>query len=175
MGAVRTSPRRDRRMIMYRFTDGGLRNVWLANGYTIEKTPYGETVSIQDLPGLVQAICKALIRRKTHLTGAEFRYVRQAMLMSQASLGKALGRSDQSVAIWEKSGKIPKFADSMLRVLYAAHADGNEKVKNIIHTLNDVDRVAHLVMEESKRGWSAIESSEPPPAPHDDKSGLVAA
>lgn len=160
---------------MYRFTDGGLRNIWLANGYTIEKTPYGETVSIQDVPGLVQAICKALIRKKTHLTGAEFRYVRQAMLMSQASLGKALGRSDQSVAIWEKRGRIPKFADSMLRVLYAAHSDGNEKVKNIIHALNDVDRVVHFVMKKSKQGWSAVESSEPPPPPQDDESELVAA
>ena len=120
---------------MYRFTDGGLRNVWLENGYTVEKTSYGEAVSIQDVPGLVQAICKALIRKKARLTGVEFRYLRQAMLMSQASLGKALGRSDQSIASWEKRGQIPKFADSVLRVLYAAHADGNEKVKNIIHAL----------------------------------------
>jgi hypothetical protein len=27
---------------MYHYTDGGLRNVWLVNGYEIKKTPYGE-------------------------------------------------------------------------------------------------------------------------------------
>lgn len=160
---------------MYRFTDGGLRNVWLANGYTVEKTPYGEVVSIQDVPGLVQAVCKALIRKKTKLTGVEFRYLRQAMLMSQASLGKALGRSDQSVAIWEKRGQIPKFADSMIRVLYAAHSDGNEKVKNIIHALNDVDRAIHIIMKESEKGWSATETDDPPPTPQNDEHGLIAA
>lgn len=160
---------------MYRFTDGGLRNVWLQNGYTIEKTPYGETVSIQDVPGLIKAICKALIRKKGRLTGVEFRYLRQAMLMSQTSLGKALGRSDQSVANWEKRGQIPKFADSMLRVLYAAHADGNEKVKNIIHALNDVDRAIHIVMKESKKGWAAVEADDPPPGPHSDEGDLIAA
>ena len=30
---------------MYHYTDGGLRNVWLANGYEIKKTPYGEGVA----------------------------------------------------------------------------------------------------------------------------------
>jgi len=160
---------------MYRFTDGGLRNVWLENGYTVEKTPYGEVVSIQDVPGLVQAICRALIRKKARLTGAEFRYLRQAMLMSQTSLGKALGRSDQSVAGWEKCGQIPKFADSMLRVLYAAHADGNEKVKNIVHALNDVDRAIHIIMRESKKGWAATETEIPPPTPQNSENGLIAA
>ncbi|MCC2596254.1 hypothetical protein LKR43_07865 [Pusillimonas sp. MFBS29] len=147
---------------MFHFTDGGLRNVWLANGYTTEQTPYGEAISIQNLPALVQAICKALIRKRARLTGVEFRYLRSAMLMSQASLGKALGRSDQSVAIWEKRGRIPKFADSMLRVLYAAHSDGNEKVKNIIHALNDTDRTIYIVMKESRSGWTAEANEEQP-------------
>lgn len=149
---------------MYRFTDGGLRNVWLANGYRIEETAYGSAISIQDLGGLVQAICNFLIRKKSRLTGAEFRYLRLAMLMSQATLGKALGRSDQSVAVWEKSGRIPRFADSLIRVLYAAQADGNEKVKNIIHATNDADRDIHIIMKESKNGWVAVESDQPPSA-----------
>lgn len=159
---------------MFRFTDGGLRNVWLANGYTTERTPYGEAVSIQDLPGLVQAICKALIRKKSRLSAAEFRYLRQAMLMSRNSLGKALGRSDQSVAIWEKQGRIPKFADSMMRVLYAAHSEGNEKVKNIIHALTDADCTINIIMNESENGWSAVETEDMPP-PEYSKDDLLTA
>lgn len=115
---------------MYHYTDGGLRNTWLANGYERMDTPYGKAVSIQDAPGLTRAICKALIRKNSKLTGAEFRYLRQAILMSQAALGKALGRTDQAIAGWEKTSKVPKFADQMLRVFYAAHADGNEQIKN---------------------------------------------
>ena len=81
------------------------------------------------MPGLTLAICKALIGKNSKLTGAEFRYLRQAMLMSQASLGRTLGRKDQAIAGWEQNSKVPKFADQMLRVVYAAHADGNEQVK----------------------------------------------
>ena len=140
---------------MYHYTDGGLRNVWLANGYEVKETPYGSSVVIQDLPGLVRAVCKALTRKDGRLTGAEFRYLRQAMLMSQSGLGKALGRSDQSIAGWEKTSNVPKFADQMLRVLYAAHADGNEKVKNIIHAMNDAERAINFIMKDTGKGWTS--------------------
>ena len=140
---------------MYHYTDGGLRNIWLANGYERVETPYGKALTIQDLPGLTRAICKALIRKNSKLTGAEFRYLRQAMLMSQASLGRTLGRTDQAIAGWEKNNKVPKFADKMLRVVYAAHADGNEQVKNIIHAMNDVERTINFVMTETKMGWQS--------------------
>ena len=93
------------------------------------ETRYGEALTIQDLPGLTRAICKALIRKNSKLTGAEFRYLRQAMLMSQESLGRTLGRKDQAIAGWEKNSKVPKFADQLLRVVYAAHVDANEQVK----------------------------------------------
>lgn len=140
---------------MYHFTDGGLCNVWLVNGYRIEHTPYGETVAIQNMDGLVTAIATALIRKKSTLSGAEFRYVRSAMLMSQAALGKALGRTEQAVAIWEKSSHIPKYADSLIRVLYALQVNGDEKIKNIIHAINDSERTLQLVMQETSRGWSS--------------------
>jgi DNA-binding transcriptional regulator YiaG len=142
---------------MYKFTDGGLRNVWLANGYVLKDTPYGEAVAIQDLDGLVKAICTALMRKKAKLTGAEFRYMRQAMLLSQSSLGKTLGRTDQAVALWEKRSVIPKFADVMIRVLYAAHVHGNEKIKNIVHALNATERTIHIVLTDTSKGWTHSE------------------
>lgn len=30
---------------MFHYTDGGLRNVWLVNGYEIKETPYGQAVA----------------------------------------------------------------------------------------------------------------------------------
>ena len=82
------------------------------------------------------------------------------MLLSQTSLGKALGRTEQAVALWEKSGKIPKFADTLIRVLYAQHANGDEKIKNIIHAMNDTERTIHLVMKETRKGWHAQETDD---------------
>ena len=31
----------------YHYTESGLRNVWLENGYTVRQTPYGETIAIE--------------------------------------------------------------------------------------------------------------------------------
>ena len=41
---------------MHHYTDGGLRNVWLANGYEIKKTPHGEGVAFHNLDGLTRSI-----------------------------------------------------------------------------------------------------------------------
>lgn len=143
--------------MMYHYIDAGLENVWLANGFERQSTPYGDAVIIHDVAGLTRAICKAIIRQPAPLTGIQFRYIRQAMLMSQASLGKSMGRTDQAIAGWEKSGKIPKYADTLLRVLYAAHADGHEQVRNIVHALNGVDRLTNFIMMDSPEGWLAQE------------------
>lgn len=159
---------------MYHFTDGGLRNVYLVNGYETRNTPYGKAVSIQDVDGLTRAICKILVRKKSSLTGAEFRYLRSALLMSQKAVGRSLGRTEQSVASWEKRGKIPKFADTMMRLIYTAHADGNERVKNIVHSMNEADRDIYIVMCGSqKAGWKGTEQSERPKAAMDENDAAV--
>ncbi len=88
---------------MYRYTDGGLKNVWLANGYEIRKSRYGKGVSIKNLDGLCVAICLALAKKPSPLTGTEFRYIRSAgLLQSQAGLAKLLGNNEQAVALWER-------------------------------------------------------------------------
>ena len=77
---------------MYHYTDGGLRNVWLANGFEIKKTPFGDAVTFHDSDGLTQAICQALAAKIGVLTGVELRYIRSAgMGLSQPVLGKLMG------------------------------------------------------------------------------------
>ena len=91
---------------MHHYTDGGLDNVWLENGYTIRQTPYGPAVTIHDMDGLTRAICMALTDKAVIVSGKEFRYIRQGgMALSQAALGKLLDADEQSVARWEKTGR----------------------------------------------------------------------
>jgi DNA-binding transcriptional regulator YiaG len=142
---------------MYHYTDGGLKNVWLVNGYKIHKTPYGEGVSIEDLDGLSAAICLALAKKRSPLSGAELRYVRSAgMKQSQAGLAKLLGNNEQAVARWEKSGKIPRWADKLVRLLYLAHADGDEPIASAIERINAIERAAkqRIVLRAVKSGWA---------------------
>lgn len=143
---------------MLKFDDGGLRNVWLANGYETRKTPYGEATAIHDLDGLIVSICGALARKGGQLTGAEFRYLRQHLRLSQASLGKLLGVSEQSVALWEKRSRIPVLADKHLRLLWIEQHEGNETIARVMQRVNDVERLIHqrLVMKTTPRkGWQA--------------------
>ena len=142
---------------MYKFTDGGLRNVWLANGFTIKKTAYGNAVAIEDVPGLTRAICAALTKKPGRLTGAEFRYLRLHLRSSQKALGQLFGNSEQAVAIWEKTGKIPLLADKHLRLLWAEHDNGNEVIKRVMDRLNIVERVtqSRIVLRETRTGWKS--------------------
>lgn len=148
---------------MYHFTDGGLRNVWLKNGYIEKETPYGKTVSFHDLPGLTKTICDALVKKPGKLNSAEFRYIRNAMELSQRSLGKLLGCSEQAVAKWEKQGRIPKAEDFLIRRIYADKLGGGGKIGAVVEMLNAIDRISHskiIVYEDHEKWTSQVEIPE---------------
>lgn len=138
----------------YHYTECGLTNVWLANGYTVRKTSYGEGVSIHDVEGLHKALGRALAN-KPRLTGAEIRFLRKEMGMSQAGLGKFLGITDQTVALWERNkGRMPKTADRLLRLIYIEHGDGNAPIVSFIERINDLDQQQQeqIIAEEAQGG-----------------------
>ena len=112
---------------MHHYTDGGLKNVWLQNGFELRSTPYGKGMAIHDVEGLTKAICLALAAKTSSLSGIEFRYIRSAgMLLSQAGLGAMMGADFQSVTRWEKHGRLHKWAEKKMRVLYLALVDGDQ-------------------------------------------------
>lgn len=143
---------------MYHYTDGGLRNVWLKNGYELKSTPHGRGVAIHDIDGLVQAICLALCKKQGPLTGAEFRYIRSAgMLLSQPSLGNLMGVDGQSIARWEKSGRIPKWANRFIRLIYFGKANGQEPIQRAIDRVTTVERLVKqkILVQEARGRWKS--------------------
>ena len=142
---------------MYHYTDGGLTNVWLQNGYEVRSTPYGNGVAIYDLEGLVKEICLALAVKSSPLDNNEFRYIRSVgMLLSQVGLGSTMGVDARSVARWEKHGRPPRWADRIIRVLYIAHADGDQTTRSVINRINTVERLIHqkiVVRKVRNKGW----------------------
>jgi DNA-binding transcriptional regulator YiaG len=131
--------------------------VWLANGYEIKKTPFGEGVAFHNLDGLTTSICIALTKKAGVLTGSEFRYIRSAgMLLSQPALGKLLGIDGQSVARWEKTGKVPKWADKLVRLVFLAQAQGNEPISSAVERVKTVERLVkqRIVVKESRGQWN---------------------
>jgi len=138
----------------YYYKESGLRNVWLLNGYELVKTSQGESVVIYDLEGLHKVIGEALCSKK-RLTGTEFRFLRKELELSQGGLGLLLGVSDQAIAKWEKTGKVPKTADRFIRLIYLEQVRGNVEIKNTIELINDTDRQDNekIVAEESAGHW----------------------
>ena len=144
---------------MLHYDGCGLRNIWLRNGYSGRNTPYGKAVSIQNVEGLHRTIALHLIKTKPSLSGAEFRFIRKELDLSQARLGQMFGYSSQAIAIWEKSGHVPKLADRALRAIYREVAEGNAGLQELVERLNDLDRKHHdkskVVLHETDKGWQA--------------------
>lgn len=142
---------------MFHYTMSGLDNVWLANGYTIKKTKYGEAVSIHGADQLNEVIACDLVKKKSRLTGKEFRFLRTALKMSQGGMAQVLGVTEQSVSLWERTGKVPKTADSMTRLVYLAKHHGDMSISKAIDRINTVERICHqrFVLTEGKSGWKS--------------------
>lgn len=112
---------------MYQYTESGLRNVWLRNGYTLTDTPYGPAVAVQNLHGLIRAIVSALVQKTSTLTSPEIRYLRHYLDVSQKDFAKLVGVQEQTVSLWERSKqRIPKAADIVLRALVAEALSGGK-------------------------------------------------
>lgn len=99
---------------MYHYTESGLNNIWLENGYREIETEYGKAVLIDDVDGLHQAIAISLVQQP-YLSGREFRYLRVHMDLTQKQVGAMMGVDAQSVALWEKKGRVRRYADLILR------------------------------------------------------------
>ena len=141
---------------MYHYKESGLRNIYLANGFAVRKTPYGESVSITDVEGLHRAIAKCLITSKPHLSGSEFRLIRKELDLSQAKLGELFDYDAQTVALWEKRNRVPKLADRFIRVLYQEYLKENVEIRKLIDRLNEIDReetAKKWTFEDTRKGW----------------------
>lgn len=77
------------------------------------------------------------------------------MLLSQPALGKLMGIDGQSIARWEKTGKVPRWADKLVRLLYLAHAQGNEPIRRAVERIKTVERLVkqRIVVQESRGHW----------------------
>lgn len=144
---------------MYHYTESGLRNIWLANGYKVHETPHGKGVAFDNIEGLHRAIGRWLCAYRPRLSGAEFRFLRHELDLSQVALASLLGNDAQSVALWEKGKvKVPAWADRLMRALYREHAGESVKIRKLIESLVELEaakaRPVRFEARESRNGWT---------------------
>jgi DNA-binding transcriptional regulator YiaG len=141
----------------YHYTESGLDNIYLENGYQLHKTPYGEGVSIEDTDGLHRAIGEWLIQYPKHLNGAELRFIRLEMQLTQKDLAGILGSTEQSVRRWEKARTRPILgpADYLLRALYEEYLGGDGDVRRMVDRLARLDQLDHAkaCLRDTGAGW----------------------
>jgi DNA-binding transcriptional regulator YiaG len=148
---------------MHHYTESGLDNVFLENGYRVHKTPYGEGVSIQDTAGLNKAIGKWLISLPKPIIGAELRFLRLEMDITQRSLAGVIGTSEQTLRLWEKqrnkalpnTNGDPGSADRLLRAVYSEYIGGDGTVRRMLDRLAELDQVqgVRVHFHETNKGW----------------------
>lgn len=142
---------------MYHYTESGLQNIWLKNGYEEIDTDYGKGVSVHDVEGLFRAIGTELVIHKPRLSGAEVRFLRVSIDLSQVELAQVLGVAEVSVRGWENHRtKITKPADRLLRALYLDAIDSDSKIRKLIDKINTMDHDAYkrkIELQDTDSGW----------------------
>lgn len=126
----------------YHYTECGLDNVYLLSGYDIEVDPeYGETVSVKDARALHVAIGIALCQTKKTLSGAELRFLRKEMELTQSRLAGLIGSTAQSVARWEKAvSPQPTAADYLVRLIFLDRVGKpSTGIEHLLDSLKEMD------------------------------------
>lgn len=146
---------------MHHYTECGLDDVYLANGYEWISSPRGKSLKIEDVEGLHIVIGMQIIDEKKALTGPEVRFLRHELCLTQNTLGQIIGVDAQTVARWEKgeSDKVPPAADRLVRLLYREKATGNADIAESLNRIVELDeqigdQLDRMVFESHrKEGW----------------------
>ena len=131
--------------MIHHFTDCGLDYVWLISGFEYRDTPQGRLVRIKNIDGLHAAIGRWIVQNPSRLRGAEVRFLRSLLCLSQEGLGRMLSQSRATIARWEgdPTKPIPTGSDHWLRVVYAKKIQGDREMCKLVDLLIGLDEIKH--------------------------------
>jgi len=143
----------------YHYTECGLDNIYLLNGFDPVETPRGMGTTIKNVDGLHRAIGEMLVEEKKALTGKEFRFLRHEVNLTQQDLAAIVGVNVQTVARYEKrKDAVDGPVQRLLGLLYSEYVKGNKGIIEPLKTLAELDEVIHgdeedVVFEAIGEGW----------------------
>jgi len=142
----------------YHYTESGLDNVYLKNGFTIEHDEeHGDLISITNTRGLHKAIACEIATKKGPLTGDEFRFLRTELNLSQPAIGLLLDVKKVSVGRWENGDvDVPRATELVIRNYYLELKFGKNQIKELTDQLADLDAkviMQEILLEESENDW----------------------
>ena len=124
----------------YHYTDCGLPNVWLS-GVETRVTAYGQVTVIPALENLHRAIGMSIARANRRMTGAEVRFLRIELDLSQRTLAGLLDVRENTLRRWEQ-GKvnIPGLAQRTLAGFYLETVSETGSLRELMLKLAGTDR-----------------------------------
>lgn len=138
----------------------GLDYIYLANGYNIHETPYGNGVSIDNTDVLHKVIGRFIVFEMPHIRGQELRFFRSEFGFSQTKMAHLFGTSLRTYQKWEedKNKEINPQADRLMRIIYLEFLGETRQFKEISQILDDIQnssnhRSKDLQLKETSSGW----------------------
>lgn len=142
---------------MYHYTESGLNNIYLKNGFTEEEIDDETYTSIDDMNGLHKAIAQIIVDSRQPLSNQEFKFLRIELNLSQKVLANRFGVTSQTIARYEKGqSDIPRTTDVALRTLYMESIEKNNPVSYFLELLCDVEAheaQSEILLEEAQEQW----------------------
>ncbi len=145
----------------HHYTECGLDDVYLVNGFTVVESSRGNATQIEDIEGLHRTIGFILVNEKKALNGKEVRFLRHELGLTQHALGAILGVDAQSVARWEKgdTDRVSPTADRLLRLIYLEKMEGNRAICEPLQRIAELDEMLGaqseqlLFEDDPEDGW----------------------
>ena len=101
------------------YTQCGLDDVFLVNGFSREETDYGPATSIHNVDRLHHVIGMHIVRHKKTLSAKEMKFLRRQMNFTQRELGNAMGVTAQTIARYEKDeAPVSGPVNRLIRIFY---------------------------------------------------------
>src|ERR1700728_1704127 len=119
----------------YHYTECGLDNIYLVNGFEYVETPRGTGATIKNIDGLHHAIGEMLVEEKKALSGKEFRFLRHEVNLTQQDLAAIVGVNVQTIARFEKrKDTVDGPVQRLLGLLYSEYVKGKKGIREPLKT-----------------------------------------
>jgi transcriptional regulator with XRE-family HTH domain len=133
-------PRGEESKRPFHYAACGLDYVYLLNGVVWENDPdYGEIITIKAQDELHKSIGLHIVQKLT-MTNKEFKFLRKAMEYTQEQLAAELGVDVQTVANYEKSGRIPSTSQKLMRWQFAMFLVPPDTKAKVLASLMSTER-----------------------------------
>jgi DNA-binding transcriptional regulator YiaG len=117
----------------YHYATAGLSDIYLLNGVELRNdADYGEVTHIEDRADLQYAIGMSIVENPEPMTGEEFQFLRNQMMLTHSELACHMRVSEQTIVEYETGNTVLAVADPHMRILY------------LLHTSTPDSRVGHL-------------------------------